>query len=68
MTTKLYKPNGFLSECGESVFRNHLDKEISSLLSQAESEAELRLIGSLIMNRVGNMVADRAVDLNKKKE
>lgn len=68
MTTKLYKPNGFLSECGESVFKDHLDKEINNLLSQAENEAELRLIGSLIINRVGNMVADRVVDLNKKKE
>lgn len=66
--SKLFKPNGFLSEAGESTFKAYLDKEIHQLLNQAESESELRLIGSLIANRVGNMVADRVSAMNKKKE
>lgn len=65
---KLFKKNGFLSEVGESTFRSNLDKEISTLLSSAENEAELRIIGSLISNRVGNMVADRVAALNKPAE
>lgn len=63
--SKLFKENGFLSEYGDSTFQQYLDKEISVLLNGAKSESELRLIGSLIVNRVGNMVADRVVDLNK---
>lgn len=68
MTTKLFRQNGFISECGESTFQAYLDKEIKILLNQAENETEARIIGSLIANRVGNMVADRVADLNKKKE
>jgi hypothetical protein len=68
MTEKLFKQNGFLTERGESTFETYLDEQIHGLLNQAETEAELRLIGSLIANRVGNMVADRVTALNKKKE
>jgi hypothetical protein len=65
---KLFKANGFLSERGEETFRAFLDKEIEVLLANAESESDARIIGSLIANRVGNMVADRVTTLNKKKE
>jgi hypothetical protein len=68
MGDKLFKQNGFLSEDGENAFETYLDEQIHKLLNRAESESELRLIGSLIANRVGNMVADRVTALNKKKE
>ena len=66
--SKLFKENGFLSEFGENTFETYLDEEIHGLLNKAESESELRLIGSLIMQRVGTIVANRVLDLNKKKE
>jgi hypothetical protein len=68
MNDKLFKQNGFLSEFGEEAFQDYLDQRVHFLLNTAESESELRLIGSLIMNRVGNMIADRVTALNKKKE
>jgi len=68
MGDKLFKQNGFLTERGEETFKAFLDKEVEILLNNAESESELRIIGSLIANRVGNMVADRVTALNKKKE
>lgn len=55
---KMYKENGFLSEEGERVFKEVLDSKISVLLKQGQTEHELRLIGSLIQQRVGTAVAD----------
>jgi hypothetical protein len=66
---KLFRSNGFLSEFGEQSFQDYLDQRIHFLLTNgAESESEIRLIGSLIMNRVGNIVADHVAALKNKKE
>ena len=64
--SKLYKENGFLSDEGERVFKEILDGKIVALLKQAESENELRLIGSLIHKRVGNLVADAVLEKKEK--
>ena len=63
--SKLYKENGFLSEYGEDTFSQYLDKEINVLLNSAKNENELRLIGSLIYKRVGDILADRIRDKNR---
>lgn len=65
---KLFRSNGFLSEAGENTFETYLDEEINRCLNTAETESELRIIGSLIANRVGNMVANRVAALKNKKE
>lgn len=65
MSDKLFKQNGFLSEEGEQTLKSFLDTELNILLNQAKSESELRLIGSIISNRVGNMVADRVAGWKK---
>lgn len=57
--SKLFKENGMISEEGERVFKEILDSKISVILKQAESESELRILGSLIMSRVGDAVANR---------
>lgn len=56
---KLFKENGMLSAYGEETFARFLDGEILTLLNAAEDESELRIISSLIMQRVGNLTADR---------
>ncbi len=62
---KLFKENGYLSENGELVFDAFLDKAILMLLNGAESESELRLIGSLIQKRVGDAVSDQSLKFRK---
>lgn len=62
---KLYKENGYLSEFGEKTFKLFLDKEIESLLKESKSESELRLIGSLIQKRVGDLVSDHSLKFRK---
>lgn len=65
--SKLYKENGFLSEYGDSVFSEYLDKEVNVLLNSASNENELRLIGSLIAKRVGDIVSNRIIIKSKNK-
>lgn len=55
---KLFKENGMLSAAGEDNFAQFLDGDIIVLLNDAEDESELRLIGSLIQQRVGKLVTD----------
>lgn len=64
--SKLYTENGFLSEEGKRVFKEILDGKIASLLRQAEDENELRLIGSLILKRVGDLVSDAVLEKKQK--
>lgn len=63
---KLFTESGFLSQYGKETFEQSLDKEIKAILNTATSEEELRLLGSLISNRVGNMVADCIVARKQK--
>lgn len=62
---KLYTENGFLSVDGDDNFCQFLDKEILVLLNEAKNENEIRLISSLIIKRVGDIVADRVSILKK---
>jgi len=62
---KLYKENGYLSEIGEDTFKQYLDKEIQLLLNNAADVGELRLIGSLIQKRVGDLVSDHSLKFRK---
>lgn len=62
---KLFTESGFLSDFGEGNFAQFLDGEILHLLNEANSEDEIRIIGSLIQHRVGNLIADQI--LKKKK-
>lgn len=57
--SKLFKENGMISEEGERVFQEILDSKIAVILKQAENETELRILGSLIMGRVGNAITDQ---------
>jgi len=59
--SKLFTEAGFLSDEGRRVFKETIDKNISMLLGNATNENELRLIGSLIHQRVGQMVTDRLI-------
>jgi hypothetical protein len=63
--SKLYKDNGFLSEYGDEVFREHLDKEFTILLNSAKDENEARLISSLIMKRIGDITSHFVMKLKK---
>jgi hypothetical protein len=54
--TKLYNDNGLLSDYGKDVFSS-LDREINLLLYLAEDQNELRIIGSLIKKRVGDLIS-----------
>lgn len=60
--SKLFTEAGFLSDEGKRVFKEVLDGKISMLLAQATSENELRLIGSLIQQRIGELVTSAVVD------
>lgn len=62
---KLYTESGFLSSYGEDVFRQYLDQEITILLNGVKTEYELRIIGSLIQKRVGDLIADRIQKINQ---
>lgn len=64
--SKLYTENGFLSEEGKMLFKELLDGKIATLLRQAKDENELRLIGSLIHKRVGDLVADAVLEKKEK--
>ena len=59
--SKLFTEAGFLSDEGRRVFKETIDRNISMLLVNATNENELRLIGSLIHQRVGQMVTDRLI-------
>lgn len=61
MKNKLFTEGGFLSDFGKVSFALILDKEVGNLLAEAESENELRIIGSLIQQRVGQLVTDAVV-------
>lgn len=56
--SKLFNEAGFLSDEGQRVFREVLDGKVKMILCQAANETELRIIGSLICQRVGNLVAN----------
>ena len=55
--SKLFTEAGFLSSEGNRVFKEVLDSKIKMLLSQASNEQELRIISSLILQRVGEMTS-----------
>lgn len=63
--SKLYKENGDISPYGDDTFSTYLDKEVKVLLNDATSENELRLIGSLIQKRVGDIVSNAIQTKNK---
>ena len=54
----LFNEKGDLSDNGKDIFEISLDKEIQILLNGAENENELRIIGSLLCKRVGDMVSN----------
>ena len=60
--SKLFTEAGFLSDEGKRIFKEVLNDKISMLLKQASNETELRIIGSLIQQRVGEMVASAVSD------
>jgi hypothetical protein len=64
--SKLFTEAGFLSNVGKETFAQVLDKEIRILLNAATTENEIRLIGSLIQQRVGELTTTAAVDKNQK--
>jgi hypothetical protein len=64
--SKLFTEAGFLSDEGKRVFKETLNNNISMLLKQASSETELGIIGSLIQQRVGEMVTSAVADRKEK--
>lgn len=64
--SKLFSEAGFLSDEGKRVFKEVLNGKISMLLKQATNETELRIIGSLIQHRVGEMTTSAIVDRKDK--
>lgn len=56
MTKKMFTENGFLSEEGERVFSEIIDSKISTILKQAKNDDELRILESLLKNRIGEAV------------
>ncbi len=67
MENKFYKNNGFLSEYGDDYFGQYIYREIKSVLDNAKSESDARLLGSLLQKYVGDMVTDHIVSLKDKK-
>jgi|SRR5208282_1769720 len=66
--SKLFTEACFLSDEGKKIFKEVLNDSISMLLNQATSESELRIIGSLIQQRVGEMTTTAVVDRKQKLE
>ncbi len=64
---KLFNEQGFLNEDGKKYFRAHLDESIDCLLINAKSEDEIRILGSLISNYVGNIISNKINELNRSK-
>jgi hypothetical protein len=62
---KLYKENGCLSEVGELTLKKYFDGGLRLILNAAESEAEVKLLGSLIQKRVGDLVFDYSLKLKR---
>jgi hypothetical protein len=60
--SKLFTEAGFLSDEGKRVFKEVLNGKISMLLKQAKNENELRIIGSLIQQRVGELTTTAVAD------
>jgi replication fork clamp-binding protein CrfC len=64
--SKLFTEGGFLSDEGKRVFSEVLDSSVFKLLDGAANESELRLIGSLIQQRVGALVTNTVVAKTQK--
>jgi hypothetical protein len=60
---KLFTEAGFISPEGDSYFKEVLDGKIKSILNQATSEAEIRIISSLLHQRIGIFTTNK---LNEK--
>lgn len=63
---KLFTEAGFLSDEGKRVFSETLDSSVFKLLDEASNESELRLVGSLIQQRVGALIANAVAAKNQK--
>jgi hypothetical protein len=66
--SKLFNEGGFLSAVGKETFAIALDKEIKSLLAKATNETEMRIIGSLIQHRAGELCTSALVNLKNEKK
>ncbi len=64
--SKLYTEGGFLSDEGKRLFSETLDGSVFKLLDGATSESELRMIGSLIQQRVGTLITNATVARGQK--
>jgi len=69
MSNKLFTENGFLSPEGERVFKEMLDAKVRTIINSAEGETEIQIVGSLLQQRIGNLVSESLQakrDLTKK--
>jgi len=57
----IYKEDGNLSEHGKEKVTN-LKNEIRVLLEEGTSEQEIRIIGSILQNIVGNLTNEKIVN------
>jgi hypothetical protein len=54
----LYNENGFLTEAGKKYLENHFDSHVKTLLAYSADEQEINIFASLLMKRVGDLVAE----------
>ena len=62
---KLFDEKGNLTPYGKELFSIHFDREVQLFLNHAENENDLRLIGSLIHKRVGDLVSENILNKSK---
>ena len=56
---KLYNKNGFLTEDGKLFMSETVGYEVKKILDSAENAEEVRTLGCLLANYIGNMVCDK---------
>lgn len=59
----LYNKNGFFTKEGKQLVTETVGYEVKKLLDTAKTVEEVRTLGSLISNYIGNMVCDKVQDL-----
>lgn len=61
----LVNDTGFLNDEAKQFVNERFVKEVKTLLNFANSESELRIIGSILNSIIGNAVAARVQDAKK---
>lgn len=57
--SKVFKEDGNLSDYGNATFKAALDGEVKLILGMANTEAELQIIGSLLLKRVADLISEQ---------